>query len=307
MRKSFIDTLTEIAAKDDRIVLLTADLGFKVMDSFIEKFPDRFINVGVSEQNMIGVATGLAEAGFIPFVYSMVPFALLRSYEFIKCGPVLHKLPVRIIGVGGGCEYGLNGQTHYGLEDLALTRVQPDLVSIIPADCRQIKQSLEKVYDCPKPIYFRVSKMNYQDITKDENFTPGKLSYLNEDSSDTLIITLGSLSQEVLKTKEELFNKGIKADIAVVSTLNPSPIEDIKLALGKYKKIITVEDHYLNGGIGSMVAEITADYGISSDICRIGVDFMPVGRYGSMDFLLQKVGLKSTQITKKILDFYNDK
>lgn len=307
MRKTFIDTLTELAAKDERIVLLTADLGFKVMDSFMEKFPDRFINVGVSEQNMIGVATGLAEAGFIPFVYSMVPFVLLRSYEFIKCGPVLHKFPVRIIGVGGGCEYGLNGQTHYGLEDLALTRVQPDLVTIVPADCRQIKQSLEKVYDCPKPIYFRVSKMNYPDITSDEVFKPGQLSYVEQAGNDVLLLTLGSMSVEVLKAKDELLEEGIKTDIALVSSLNPSPISDIKEALKKYKKIVTIEDHYLSGGIGSMVAEIASDNNIESKISRIGVDFMPVGRYGSMDFLLEKVGLTSAQITKKIVEFYNGK
>ncbi|HEY9713765.1 MAG TPA: transketolase, partial [Chroococcales cyanobacterium] len=117
MRGAFARTLTELAAQDSRIYLLTGDLGYMALEPFKEKFPDRFINVGVAEQNMVGIATGLAEAGLIPVCYSIVTFASLRPYEFIRNGPILHQLPVRIAGVGGGVEYGHNGATHYGLED----------------------------------------------------------------------------------------------------------------------------------------------------------------------------------------------
>src|SRR5260221_12255238 len=112
MRAAFASTVTELAARDPRILLLTADLGYMALEPFAHKFPDRFFNVGVAEQNMVGLATGLAEAGFVPFVYSIVTFATLRPYEFIRNGPIQHRLPVRIVGVGGGVEDGTNGLSH---------------------------------------------------------------------------------------------------------------------------------------------------------------------------------------------------
>src|SRR5438093_13706937 len=114
MRRAFAETLAELAKEDPRIVLLTADLGFMALEPFADAFPERFFNVGVAEQNMVGAATGLAEAGFIPFVYSIVTFAVLRPFEFIRNGPVAHQLPVRIVSVGGGFEYGYNGISQYG-------------------------------------------------------------------------------------------------------------------------------------------------------------------------------------------------
>src|SRR5262245_66613485 len=133
MRRAFVQTLTEIADRDSRILLLTGDLGYMALEPFAEKFPSRFFNVGVAEQNMIGLATGLAEAGFLPFVYSIVTFAALRPYEFIRNGPVLHRLPVRVVGVGGGFEYGTAGPTHHGIEDVGVMRLQPGLPVVAPA------------------------------------------------------------------------------------------------------------------------------------------------------------------------------
>jgi transketolase len=142
VRATFIRTLVELAEEDERIVLLTGDLGFTVVEPFAERFPDRFFNVGVAEQNMVGVATGLAEAGFVPFAYSIATFATLRSYEFVRNGPVLHHLPVRIVGVGGGLEYGMNGLTHYALEDIAVMRTQPGMTVLAPADFQQARTAL---------------------------------------------------------------------------------------------------------------------------------------------------------------------
>src|ERR1700751_4301824 len=118
MRGAFVRALTELAERDSRIVLLTGDLGFMALEPFASKFPERFINVGVAEQNMVGLATGLAEAGFTPYVYSIATFASMRGYEFIRNGPVQHGLPVRIVGIGGGVDYGHNGLSHYALEDV---------------------------------------------------------------------------------------------------------------------------------------------------------------------------------------------
>src|SRR5271154_5163695 len=146
MRGTFAKTLTELAGIEPRIFLLTGDLGYMALEPFAERYPDRFLNVGVAEQNMVGIATGLAEAGFIPVVYSIVTFASLRPYEFIRNGPILHQLPVRIAGVGGGCEYGHNGATHYGLEDVGVMRVQPGITVVAPGDAAQTRTALEKTY-----------------------------------------------------------------------------------------------------------------------------------------------------------------
>ena len=127
MRRAFVDALVRLADDDPRVVLLTGDLGFFAIEPFIERFPDRFFNAGVAEQNMVGMATGLAEAGFVPFVYSIATFAALRPYEFIRNGPVLHRLPVRIVGIGAGVDYGHNGITHYAVEDVAVLRPLPGL------------------------------------------------------------------------------------------------------------------------------------------------------------------------------------
>jgi transketolase len=145
MRQAFVQTLTGLAGHDSRILLLTGDLGYLALEPFADKFPSRFFNVGVAEQNMVGLATGLAEAGFIPFVYSIVPFAVLRPYEFIRNGPIQHQLPVRIVGVGGGLAYGPNGLSHYGLEDVAVMRVQPGLTVIAPADAPQTRTAVAGV------------------------------------------------------------------------------------------------------------------------------------------------------------------
>jgi transketolase len=158
VRRTFVSTLVDLAADDERIVLLTGDLGFTVVEPFAEAYPNRFFNVGVAEQNMVGVATGLADGGYVPYVYSIATFATLRPYEFIRNGPILQRLPVRIIGVGGGLEYGSNGPSHYALEDLALMRVQPGMTVLAPADFAQAQEALRVSSALSGPVYFRLGK-----------------------------------------------------------------------------------------------------------------------------------------------------
>jgi transketolase len=158
MRRTFISALETLAESEPRIVLLTGDLGYQVLDGFARRFPSRFINVRVAELNMVGMATGLAEAGYLPFVYSIATFACLRPYEFIRNDPILHQLPVRIVGIGSGTEYGHQGLTHYALEDLGIMRIQPDLLIVAPADARQSKTALMATWDTPQPVYYRLGK-----------------------------------------------------------------------------------------------------------------------------------------------------
>lgn len=292
MRKALAYTLFEIAQSDSRVMLLTADLGFMVWEEFIEAYPNRFINVGVAEANMIGLATGLASCGFVPFVYSIATFASMRGYEQIRNGPVLHNLPVRIVGVGGGFEYGHAGFTHYGLEDLGIARIQPGLKVIAPADSLQAGKALRATYDLPGPIYYRMGKNDHASVLGlDGRFRLGRCETVLS-GSDILIITIGSISQEAVRAADLLSAQGINATVSVVSSLRPAPREDLIELLGRFPVALTVEEHYLEGGLGSLVSEICAEERLGCRITRCGVRDIPV-TCGGESFMRRNDGLTS--------------
>lgn len=299
MRGAFAKTLTELAAKDSRIYLLTGDLGYMALEPFAEKFPDRFINVGVAEQNMVGIATGLAEAGFIPVVYSIVTFASLRPYEFIRNGPILHQLPVRIAGVGGGVEYGHNGATHYGLEDIGVMRVQPGITVVAPADAGQTKTALEKTYDLPGPVYYRLGKDDRIVVPGlDGKFDLGKTQTIKK-GKDLLLLAMGGISYETAKAAELLSKEGIEAEVVIVASVNPAPVEDLKQILSQYRQAVTVEAHYASGGLASLVSEVVAQAGINCKISRCAIEQSPDGETGGQSYLYNKFGLSAEAIAAK--------
>ena len=271
MRRIFIESLVELAEKDPRIILLTGDLGYTVVEIFAEKFPDRFFNAGVAEQNMIGVATGLAEAGFIPFAYSITTFATLRAYEFIRNGPIVHRLPVRIIGVGAGFDYGSAGKTHFGLEDLGVMRIQPGINVIAPADFAQARNALFATWNAPDPIYYRLER-NEELVVSGLNgrFELGKAQKIRN-GSDLIFIATGSLVNEVVEAANILIKNGITCCIVVVARLVPEPTSDLIRMLSSFSVGMTVEEHYVVGGLGSYVCEIVAEYKLKCRIVRCGV------------------------------------
>ena len=204
MRQAFIESLCDLAEVDQRIVLLTGDLGFLAMEPFQRKFPQRFFNVGVAEQNMIGMATGLAEAGLLPFAYTLAVFASLRALEFIRNGPVLHRLPVRIVGMGMGFEYGHAGSTHYALEDIGVLRTMPGLTIVIPADSAQTASAVRKTHRVSGPIYYSLGKDDKISLPLlNGRFELGKLQVIRQ-AGDIAIISMGSVSQEALAAADEL-------------------------------------------------------------------------------------------------------
>ena len=295
MRNAFVETLGELAERDPRVVLLTGDLGFGVLESFGERFPDRFYNVGVAEQNMVGVATGLAESGMIPFVYSIATFASMRPYEFIRNGPVLHQLPVRIVGVGGGFEYGNNGATHYALEDVGVLRMQRGLTVVVPADTAHAQSALVQTYDLPRPIYFRVSKGGPPIAGLDADFEVGRLTQLRS-GSDIALVALGPIAAEALAAAERLDADGIDAAVAVVESFNPSPVDDLADFLSEVPLAVTVESHLVDGGLGTLVSEVIAERGLDTRLRRCGIDDLPRGLTGSQKFLEDRYGLSPTAI-----------
>lgn len=298
MRNAFAARLTELADGDDRIVLLTGDLGFTVLEPFAERHPARFFNTGVAEQNMVGLATGLAEAGFVPFTYSIATFATLRPYEFIRNGPALHRLPVRIVGVGGGIDYGHNGVTHFALEDVGLMRLQPEITTIVPADREQTRAALDAITELDRPVYLRLGRVGEPVPELQGRFELGRLEVLG-DGGDVALVALGPLAHAALAARDLLAQEGVRATVAVVSSFNPSPDDDLRKLLAGMPMAVTIEGHYRVGGLGSLVAEIVADAGLGTPVTRIGVDAMPHALTGSEEFLAEKLGLTPAAIAAK--------
>lgn len=301
MRATFVRTLVELAEEDERIVLLTGDLGFTVVEPFAERFPDRFFNVGVAEQNMLGVATGLAEAGFVPFTYSIATFVTLRSYEFVRNGPVLHRLPVRIVGVGGGLEYGMNGLTHYALEDIAVMRAQPGMTVLAPADFEQARSALIESRSVPGPIYFRLGKNETEKVPDlDGRLRLGAVEQIG-DGHEIAVVASGSIAREARSAVELLETQGRRSRLIVAACLNPSPTKALVAALRNVAVAITVEAHYLSGGLGSLVSEVVAESELGCRVVRCGVEGIP-DRVGSEAFLNDLHGLSASAIARTAIE-----
>jgi len=301
MRGAFVRTLTELAAADERIMLLTGDLGFMALEPFQERFPTRFLNCGVAEQNMVGVATGLAEAGFVPFVYSIATFATLRPYEFIRNGPVWHGLPVRIVGIGGGFEYGTQGLSHHAVEDLAIMRVQPGLRVIAPADHEQTVTAVRATWNAPGPIYYRLGK-------DDRTVVPGLAGRFTPDGvemigagEDAALVATGSVAVEAVAAAELLAARGVAVTVAVVAAVNPPPSDALAALCRRVPLALSVEAHYVTGGLGSLVAEVIAEHGLPCRLVRCGVRTVADGRSGSQQYLHARHGLSPAALAATAL------
>lgn len=302
MRNRFAEALVRLAGTDERVVLLTGDLGYTVLEPFRDAYPDRFFNVGVAEQNMAGIATGLAEAGYVPFAYSIATFATMRPYEFIRNGAVLHDLPVRIVGVGGGFDYGHNGLTHYALEDIALMRAQPGLAVIAPADADQAETALLATSGLAGPAYFRISKAGAALPGLSGRFELGRLVALGAEAEvDVALIALGPSAHEAVAAADALSAQGIRAGVAVVASVSPAPVDDLVELLGRVELALSIEAHYVNGGVGSLVAEVIAENDLDCRLVRCGVREVPRGQIGTREYLHDVHGLSAQAITQRAL------
>ena len=241
------------------------------MEPFADAYPERFFNVGVAEQNMVGLATGLAEAGFIPFVYSIVPFAVLRPYEFIRNGPIQHRLPVRIVGVGGGMEYGPNGLSHYGLEDIAVMRAQPGITVIAPADHQQTRRPCRQPGTCPARSITGSARTtrpwcrDWRDVSSWGNSSASRGNRSGADCD-------GQLWPPKRPPPPRSWPPAVSlAAWLIVASVSPAPVDDLAGLLARLPVALTVEAHYRVGGVGSLVAEVIAERDLRCRLVRCGV------------------------------------
>lgn len=259
MRTAFIETLAQIAEKDSHIMLLVGDLGFGVVTEFTKRFPDQFVNVGVAEQNMVGIGAGLALSGKIVFTYSIANFPILRCLEQLRNDVCYHQANLVSVSVGCGFSYGALGMTHHGTEDIAIMRSLPYMTTIAPGDPIETRAATAEAAKGIGPVFLRLGRAGEPVVHNHQvRWELGKAITLNEGNDVTLIST-GAMLKTTVDAASTLFEKGIKARVLSMHTLKPIDKKAILDAALETGGILTIEEHSLIGGLGSAVAEIIAE------------------------------------------------
>jgi transketolase len=236
----------------------------------------------------------------VPFTYSIATFASLRPYEFLRNGPALHELPVRLVGIGGAFDYGPNGISHFALEDVGVMRLQPNVTVVVPADAAQTRPAVEALEAVPGAVYLRLGKRADAVPGLDGRFRMGRAEMIG-DGTDVAIVAIGTVAAEAVRAAELLADEGLDATVAIVSSFNPAPEDDLAALLETVPLAVTVEAHYATGGLGSFVAELVAERGLGARLVRCGVTTMPSGSVGSTAFLQERHGLTAEAVADRSL------
>ncbi len=300
MRNSFIATIEELSIDNPEIMMLVADNGAIVFDSFREKFPERFINCGIAEANMVGFAAGLAACGKKPFIYTISNFMTMRAFEQIRNDICLQDMNVNVVSIGGGFAYSALGPTHHATEDLALMRVLPGLTVVCPSSPLETKSAVRAIMEIDGPCFLRLGTNGEPEIySKPCEFELGKGVVLSEGNDLTIIVT-GPMTLDVLEAKDLLISRGITPRIINLHTLKPIDKEIIIKAAKETGVIITVENHSTIGGLGSAVSEVLAE-GCSSKfrLKRMGLDDTFCMNYGTYKDLKEYFGLDGQSIAEQ--------
>ncbi len=304
IRTGMGEGLVELGAQYDDVVVLTADLAESTrVREFAEKYPERFFDVGVAEQNMIGVASGLANTGYVPFTASYATFSPGRSWEQMRVSVCLSNANVKIIGSHAGVSSGLNGPSHQGTEDIAIMRVLPNMVVLVPTDANQAKQSVQSAYSHKGPVYIRTTRPDTPVFTIENDFEIGK-AYVYREGKDLTICACGIQVYDSLVVAEELAKENIDIEVINVSSIKPLDEETILASVKKTGKLITIEDHQIAGGMGSAITEMLSEkYPIL--IKRIGIKNR-FGYSGTYEDVYSKVGLDLASLKKAVVDWFHE-
>lgn len=308
MRKTCLNQVYELAKKDERVVYVGSDIGANTLDDMKENMPDRFFVEGISEQNVIGIAAGLAMEGYIPYVNTIATFITRRCFEQNAIDVCLHNLPVRLIGNGGGMVYAPLGPTHTAIEDIAIMRALPNMSVVCPTDADEMKRLMQKTLDWKSPIYIRLGKGGDEVVSsKEDDFQIGK-ALVRKQGEDIVIFTTGIMASRALKAAEIIEEKqNIKCGVINMHTIKPFDKKTLFEKTKSAKLVITAEEHNSIGGLGSAVLESLSD--------RVDVSIPPVLRlsmgddfthnYGSQDDILKKYNLQPEEMAQSILCAYS--
>ena len=301
MRDAFSDTLVGLAKVDPNVILLTGDHGYALFDEFRKECPHQYINAGIAEQNMVGMAAGLARGGYRPFVYGLAAFIPIRVIEQIKLDVAHDNLPVIFIGDGAGFVYSHLGTSHQSTEDIACTRAIPNLSIYSPADCFEVSACINSAYNSKLSSYIRMGKSDRGEVHKSAltNFSNSMINVHHANNVRIAILATGSMVRMALS----LINCGfIRASVWTVPTIKPANIQQVVELCKSNDLIIAMEEHSVLGGLGSLVAEISSEYS-PVKILRIGVQDRFSCHCGSYEYLLNEHALDEESIKTKINNF----
>ncbi|GFN31957.1 transketolase family protein [Paenibacillus xylaniclasticus] len=292
MRNAFVREMLQRAEHDERLMVITPDLGFSVWEPFRDRFPGRLINAGIAEQNAVGMAAGLALSGYLPYVYSIIPFVTMRAYEQIRIDAAYMKVPVRIVGVGAGLAYGGQGPTHHGLEDVALMRALPNMTVCCPGDDIEARELTLASFVHDGPMYIRLGKSGEPRVHEASLRIPlgGTVELMA--GSELAVLASGTALPHARDWVMRLRTEPDPIDAALVSvpTVKPFPVETVLSYARRGMPIVTVEEHSVIGGLGSACAETLAELGAAVPLRRFGLPDDFNRHVGSHAYLLERAG-----------------
>jgi transketolase len=284
MRNAFAAELLELAAADDRIVLLSGDIGNRLFDSFKERFPERFYNCGVAEQNMVGMAAGLAICGLRPICYTIASFATVRCLEQIRVDVCYHNVPVVIVGVGAGLGYAELGATHHACEDIAMMRSLPGMSVVCPGDPLEVRSTLAAAVKHAGPVYLRLGKKGEPVVHASRPELKIGRGIPVRDGGRAVLLINGTLLPIAIEAAALLAEQQLDVAVVSVPTVKPLDEELLNRAFADFQLVVTIEEHGLIGGFGSAVAEWLVD---RREPLRTRADFL---RLGTADHFLHEAG-----------------
>jgi len=293
-------TLFEMAGRDSRVCLVVGDLGYSVIDEFSKTYPDQFVNAGVAEQDMTGIAAGMALSGKIVFTYSIANFATLRCLEQIRNDVCYHRANVKVVAVGGGLAYGNLGISHHATEDLAIVRALPNMMVVAPGDPVEADLATRAVIEHDGPVYLRLGKAGEPVVhTERPQFRLGKAIRVRPGRDLTLISTGGMLAT-TLAAADALHRRGIEAGVLSMHTVSPLDEEAVRAAASQGRAVVTIEEHSIVGGLGGAVAEVLAEMPRHAPLIRIGLAPRFATEVGDQQHLKQRQGLDLDGILKQL-------
>lgn len=306
-RGAFSVAVTELAETIDNLTVVTADMATLTgLERFKKAYPDKFYNVGIAEQNMIGISSGLAKDGSVVFATTYASFITMRCYEQVRMNLGYMKFNVKLVGTGGGVSMGMSGNSHFGIEDIALMRAIPNMTIVSPADGIEIVKTIFAAIKYEGPMYIRLAgEMNSPIVYKEDyEFTIGKAITLRE-GTDIAIIATGTMVYESLEVAKQLEKEGISVQVINMHTIKPLDTNIIDKALANVKLLVTVEEHSVIGGLSGAVAEYKSLMSTIVPQLSIGLPdkFLKSGEYS---YLLKEYGLVSEKISKRIMLKYRN-
>jgi transketolase len=303
MRKTALECVHRLAQHDKRVLFIGSDLGHGVLEKMKNELPDQFFMEGVSEQYIIGMAAGLAMEGFIPYVNTIATFLTRRCYEQVAVDLCMHDLPVRLIANGGGGVYAPLGPTHLAVEDIAIMRALPNMAVVAPCDADEMNRLMMSTLEWPHPIYIRLARGGDPIVSKDDlGFELGK-SIKIKTGADGLFVTTGVMTQLALETADILKGDGVDVGVLHVHTIKPFDASGVISAIENVKAVVTVEEHIVNGGLGSAVLESCSELRpeLLPKISRIGIPDKFATEYGSQGSLLKHWGITADNLVAAMM------